>query len=114
MPPQDHPHQYKDLVLSFTSILSQVVARKLPGDFDYHGVPAPWIQMRLLRYVCGRLAPPTGHVISHGCRILAILGADDLKTSEQIYPVIEDILASAECNSNIGQGMCVLSILMKV
>ena len=37
-------------------------------------------------------------------RILAVLGADDLKTSEEFYDVLEDVLGSAECNSNIGQG----------
>ena len=45
---------------AFVSILSQVVSRRLPSEFDYHGVPAPWIQLRLLR-------------------ILALLGADDSK-----------------------------------
>ena len=45
---------------AFLSILSQVVSRRLPSEFDYHGVPAPWIQLRLLR-------------------ILALLGADDSK-----------------------------------
>ena len=34
-----------------------------------------------------------------------MLGADDLKTSELIYTAIEDVLGSAECTSNIGQGM---------
>ena len=37
-------------------------------------------------------------------RILAVLGTDDLKTSEIFYPVIEEVLGSAECTSNIGQG----------
>ena len=57
---QDKPTPYKDLVGSFVYILDQVISRKLPNEFDYHGVPAPWIQMRLLR-------------------ILAMLGADDIK-----------------------------------
>ena len=35
---------------------------------------------------------------------MAVLGADDLRTSEEFYSVIEETLACAECNSNIGQG----------
>ena len=50
---QDNVHRYKDLANSFTVILSQVIGRKLPADFDYHGVPAPWVQMSLLRYIAG-------------------------------------------------------------
>eukprot|EP00731_Ephydatia_muelleri_P017764 Em0010g862a len=57
---KEKPLPYKDLVGSFVYILDQVISRKLPNEFDYHGVPAPWIQMKLLR-------------------ILAILGADDTK-----------------------------------
>lgn len=78
--------KFKDLAESFINILVQVVERKLPQEFNYHGVPSPWIQMRLLR-------------------ILALLGADDLKTSEKIYPVVETVLGSAECNSDIGQAL---------
>ena len=83
--PQNDSTRCKDLTESFTDILTQVISRKLPQAFDYHGVPSPWIQIRLLR-------------------ILAILGTDDLRTSEKIYHVVEDTLASAECTSNIGQG----------
>ena len=85
---QNDPTRCKDLTESFTDILSQVIARKLPQAFDYHSVPPPWIQIRLLR-------------------ILALLGADDLKTSEKMYHIVESTLASAECTSNIGQGTCV-------
>ena len=53
---QDNPPQFKDLSSSFTSILQQVISRKLPSDFDYHGVPAPWIQMSLLRYSASHCA----------------------------------------------------------
>ena len=49
-PSQADPVRYKDLAVSFTNILTQVVTRKLPADFDYHGVPAPWIQIKLLRF----------------------------------------------------------------
>lgn len=40
------------------TILKQVVGGKLPVDFNYHSVPAPWLQIHLLR-------------------ILGLLGKDD-------------------------------------
>jgi len=55
---QENPEGYKDLTSSFVTILKQVVGGKLPMDFNYHSVPAPWLQMQLLR-------------------ILAILGRND-------------------------------------
>ncbi|NWX28679.1 AP4E1 protein, partial [Notiomystis cincta] len=49
---------YKDLTGSFVTILKQVVGGKLSADFNYHSVPAPWLQIQLLR-------------------ILGLLGKDD-------------------------------------
>lgn len=53
-----NPSTYKDLVPSFLIILKQVTDHRLPRDFDYHRMPAPWIQTKILE-------------------ILAHLGADD-------------------------------------
>jgi len=36
-------------VPSFVSILKQVIDERLPQDYNHQGVPAPWIQMTLLR-----------------------------------------------------------------
>ena len=82
---QDDPVKYKDLTGSLVHILEQVINRKLPADFDYHGVPAPWTQMKLLQ-------------------LLSILGSDNQTTSKEIYKTLQDTLASSECTSNIGLG----------
>ncbi|KAM8804405.1 AP-4 complex subunit epsilon-1 [Eudromia elegans] len=73
---------YKDLAGSFVTILKQVVGGKLPIDFNYHSVPAPWLQIQLLR-------------------ILGLLGKDDLRTSELMYDVLDESLRRAEINHNI-------------
>lgn len=36
---------HKDLVVSFVSILKQVAERRLPKAYDYHQMPAPFIQV---------------------------------------------------------------------
>ncbi|XP_025052861.1 AP-4 complex subunit epsilon-1 isoform X1 [Alligator sinensis] len=73
---------YKDLTESFVTILKQVVGGKLPIDFNYHSVPAPWLQIQLLR-------------------ILGLLGKDDPRTSELMYDVLDESLRRAEINHNI-------------
>ncbi|CAM9897356.1 unnamed protein product [Scytosiphon promiscuus] len=74
---------YKDLVPSFVSILKQITEHRLPRDFDYHRMPAPWIQMRLLR-------------------ILALLGKADRATSEGMYEVLMDVMRRADTGINVG------------
>ncbi|XP_034391301.1 AP-4 complex subunit epsilon-1 isoform X2 [Cyclopterus lumpus] len=79
---QENPEGYKDLTTSFVTILKQVVGGKLPMDFNYHSVPAPWLQIQLLR-------------------ILAFLGKNDQSTSEIMYEVLDESLRRAEINHNI-------------
>lgn len=74
---------YKDLVSSFVSILKQITEHRLPRDFDYHRIPAPWVQMRLLR-------------------ILALLGRADQAASEQMYEVLLDVMRRADTGINVG------------
>ncbi|XP_074863416.1 AP-4 complex subunit epsilon-1 isoform X2 [Carettochelys insculpta] len=73
---------YKGLTESFVTILKQVVGGKLPIDFNYHSVPAPWLQIQLLR-------------------ILGLLGKDDPRTSELMYDVLDESLRRAEINHNM-------------
>ncbi|XP_073327523.1 AP-4 complex subunit epsilon-1 [Pagrus major] len=79
---QEKPEAYKDLTASFVTILKQVVGGKLPMDFNYHSVPAPWLQIQLLR-------------------ILSLLGKNDQSTSEIMYEVLDESLRRAEMNHNI-------------
>lgn len=79
---KDNSEGYKDLTASFVTILKQVVSGKLPMDFNYHSVPAPWLQIQLLR-------------------ILSILGKNDQSTSKMMYDVLDESLKRAEINHNI-------------
>ncbi|KAM7414755.1 hypothetical protein PAMA_019525 [Pampus argenteus] len=78
----ENPEGYKDLAACFVTIMKQVVGGKLPMDFNYHSVPAPWLQIQLLR-------------------ILSLLGKNDQRTSEIMYEVLDESLRRAEMNHNI-------------
>ncbi|CAI5483683.1 unnamed protein product [Closterium sp. Yama58-4] len=67
------PAPYRNLTPSFLSILKQVAEGRLPKSFDYHRVPAPFIQIKLLK-------------------LLALLGANNQAASEPMYPVIADVI----------------------
>lgn len=79
---KENPDGHKDLTGSFVTILKQVVGGKLAVDFNYHSVPAPWLQIQLLR-------------------ILRLLGKDDPVTSELMYDVLDESLRRADLNHNI-------------
>nr|KYP54740.1 AP-4 complex subunit epsilon-1 [Cajanus cajan] len=91
------PSSYKDLVVSFVSILKQVAEHRLPKSYDYHQMPAPFIQIKLLK-------------------ILAVLGSGDKQASEHMYTVIGEIIRKGDSSSNIGNAIlyecicCVSSI----
>ena len=81
---QKNPLDFKDLVSSFVVILKQVIEHKLPRDYDYHRLPAPWIQMKILQ-------------------ILAFLGKDDQVNSEGMYEMLSQVLRRADDTGiNIG------------
>mmetsp|Transcript_75883 Transcript_75883/g.217204 ORF Transcript_75883/g.217204 Transcript_75883/m.217204 type:complete len:971 (+) Transcript_75883:67-2979(+) len=73
----------KDLVPSFVSILKQITEHRLPRDFDYHRMPAPWLQVKLLS-------------------ILGLLGTADQKASEQMYEILQECMRRADSGVNVG------------
>lgn len=42
------PSRWADIVQPLGSILSQIISRKLPRACDYNGMPAPWVQVRII------------------------------------------------------------------
>ena len=76
----------KDYSKTFSEILRQIVDRKLPRDFDYHKVPAPWVQIKLLK-------------------LMALVGADDQAASQPMYEVVQNCLMRAE-----GQGSAAYAV----
>jgi len=78
-----NPPSCKDLVPSFVSILKQITEHRLPRDFDYHRMPAPWLQVKLLS-------------------ILGQLGTADQKSSEQMYEILQECMRRADSGVNVG------------
>ncbi|KAL3780815.1 hypothetical protein ACHAWO_004461 [Cyclotella atomus] len=68
---------FKDLVPSLISILKQICERRLPSEYDYHRIPAPWMQMKIVR-------------------ILSVIGKNDVQASEGMYEILGDCLRKAE------------------
>lgn len=91
------PGDFKDLIDSFVVILKQVTEHRLPKDYDYHRMPAPWIQTKILE-------------------ILAFLGAEDQENSAKMYEILQQVLKKADdMGINIGYALvyqCLKTITM--
>ena len=46
---QADPTWGKFLVTSIVAVQRQLIQHRLPRDYDYHRIPAPWIQIKLLK-----------------------------------------------------------------
>lgn len=87
-------NEWRPLVPHLVSILKQIVEHRLPKDFDYHRIPAPWVQMSILR-------------------ILAVLGRGDQSSSEGMYEMLIDVIKRADTGINVGYAIvyeCVTTI----
>lgn len=76
----------RDLLPSLVLILKQIVEHRLSRDFDYHRVPAPWLQIRLLK-------------------LIAVLGADNKIMTEKCTEVLQEVIKRADSGLNIGHAV---------
>ncbi|KAI7993369.1 AP-4 complex subunit epsilon [Camellia lanceoleosa] len=94
-------NSYKDLVISFVSILKLVAERRLPKIYEYHQMAAPFIQALVSLSL-----------------ILGFYGEvwTELFNCEHMYTVVGDIMRKCDSSSNIGNAVlyqcicCVSSI----
>ena len=83
---KDDPTIGKNLVPSLCSIQKQIIEQRLPRDYDYHNVPAPWVQIKIIR-------------------LLSRLGYGDQVASEKMYDVIANTMARADAGTAIGHAI---------
>jgi len=76
-------NSFKDLVSSFVSILKQIIEHRLPKEYDYHRMPAPWVQIKILQ-------------------ILSLLGTADKTASEGMFEVLHEVMRRADIGINVG------------
>ena len=76
----------KDLVPSLVSILKQVIEHRLPKDYEYHRMPAPWLQLRLI------------NLLGHLCE-------GDAGASEFVYDVLQEVMRRADTGVNAGHAI---------
>lgn len=92
---QIQSHTFKDLIPSLVSILKQIGEHRLPSDFDYHRVPAPWMQLMLVR-------------------LLGVLGRNDAAASSGMYEILNDTMKKADVGINAGYAIvyeCIRTIV---
>ncbi|EER03101.1 AP-1 complex subunit gamma-1, putative [Perkinsus marinus ATCC 50983] len=77
------PDSCKDLVPSLVNILKQIIEHRLPRDFDYHRMPAPWLQVNLVN-------------------LMGMLGEGDQDVSAQVYDIIQETMRRADTGVNAG------------
>ena len=77
---------FHDLVPSLISIQRQILDHKLPKDYEYHRLPAPWIQMKLVQ-------------------IFGLLGEENDTVSSQLYEVLSETMRRCDIMSNAGAGL---------
>ena len=77
---------FRDLVPSLENIQRQILDHKLPKDYEYHRLPAPWIQMKLVQ-------------------IFALLGEKNEFVSNQLFDVLSETMRRCDIMSNAGAAL---------
>eukprot|EP01028_Stygiella_incarcerata_P012967 TRINITY_DN80_c0_g2_i1.p1 TRINITY_DN80_c0_g2~~TRINITY_DN80_c0_g2_i1.p1 ORF type:complete len:1180 (+),score=336.70 TRINITY_DN80_c0_g2_i1:356-3541(+) len=77
------PLDFKGFVGSLVNILNQILEHRLPRDYDYHRIPAPWLQIQLLK-------------------MLRFLGEDDEAASKEMYGVLGEVMHRVSTGVNVG------------
>jgi AP-4 complex subunit epsilon-1 len=80
------PIAQRELIPSFISILKQITEHRLSREYEYHRVPAPWMQIALLK-------------------LLAILAADNEALSLRCKDVILETMKRADTGMGIGHAI---------
>jgi len=84
---EKRPLELKELIPTFSQILRQIVDHRLARDYDYHRMPAPWVQMNLMQ-------------------IMANLAKGDKEASESLYELLAQVLKkSDDVCTNIGYAL---------
>ncbi|RNF25727.1 putative epsilon-adaptin, putative,AP-1/4 adapter complex gamma/epsilon subunit [Trypanosoma conorhini] len=82
------PASQRDLIPTFLSILKQIGGHRLPREYDYHRIPAPWFQMKILQ-------------------ILAMLIGDNPSLAYKCEEALTEVITRADNELNIGYAvMC--------
>jgi len=81
-----NPAGHRGFIMSLISIQKQVLEHALARDYDWTGIPSPWIQIKIIK-------------------LLSYLGQDDKKASEQMYDVISETLRRADTGFAAGHAI---------
>ena len=76
---EEHPERYKELTDNLCVVLKDIITHKYRKEYDYHKIPAPWMQITILK-------------------LLEILGKNDPKASHKMYEVLEKALRRSTYN----------------
>eukprot|EP00758_Cryptobia_borreli_P002807 Tbor_TRINITY_DN3302_c0_g1::TRINITY_DN3302_c0_g1_i1::g.23550::m.23550/K12400/AP4E1; AP-4 complex subunit epsilon-1 len=83
----DDPVGQIDILPSCVSIFKQIKEHRLPLDFEYHRVPAPWLQIKLLKLMA------------------VLIGGENKSLAEKYKDVLIDTMKRADTGLNIGHAI---------
>lgn len=74
---QLNPTKHKDVLKILVTIMNLILDVKLPRDYDFQRMPAPWMQIRILQ-------------------IFSIICQNDRRASDEVYNVVEKALRRSD------------------